>query len=152
MSESTSILGNRVLRKEDPKFLTTGGVYVDDVRVDLVGAAAVTYVRATMAHARITGIDTSEAEGMPGVVTVRTKDNLELAGVQGFVMLDAIFEQATILRTGPDGLTRIIAVIRGVSGSVSRSSWMRAGPSSSCSGDGRSSTARRWASCRPGIV
>ncbi|MEY3615153.1 MAG: hypothetical protein RLZZ518_153, partial [Actinomycetota bacterium] len=27
-----SILGNRVLRKEDPKFLTTGGVYVDDMR------------------------------------------------------------------------------------------------------------------------
>jgi aerobic carbon-monoxide dehydrogenase large subunit len=26
-----SILGNRVLRKEDPKFLTTGGVYVDDL-------------------------------------------------------------------------------------------------------------------------
>ena len=26
-----SILGNRVLRKEDPKFLTTGGKYVDDL-------------------------------------------------------------------------------------------------------------------------
>ena len=26
-----SILGERVLRKEDPKFLTTGGVYVDDM-------------------------------------------------------------------------------------------------------------------------
>jgi carbon-monoxide dehydrogenase large subunit len=27
-----SILGNRVLRKEDPKFLTVGGTYVDDIR------------------------------------------------------------------------------------------------------------------------
>ena len=26
-----SILGNRVIRKEDPKFLTTGGEYVDDL-------------------------------------------------------------------------------------------------------------------------
>ena len=26
-----SILGTRVVRKEDPKFLTTGGTYVDDV-------------------------------------------------------------------------------------------------------------------------
>ena len=26
-----SILGTRVQRKEDPKFLTTGGVYVDDL-------------------------------------------------------------------------------------------------------------------------
>jgi aerobic carbon-monoxide dehydrogenase large subunit len=38
-----SILGNRVLRKEDPKFLTTGGEYVDDLPID--GAAYVTYVR-----------------------------------------------------------------------------------------------------------
>ena len=42
-----SILGNRVLRKEDPKFLTTGGVYVDDMRDEplLAGAAHVTFVR-----------------------------------------------------------------------------------------------------------
>jgi len=25
-----SVLGEKVLRKEDPKFLTTGGVYIDD--------------------------------------------------------------------------------------------------------------------------
>jgi hypothetical protein len=31
-------------------------------------------------------------------------------------MLDAIFEQATILRTGPDGLTRVITA-RGTAGS-----------------------------------
>ena len=38
-----SILGNRVLRKEDPKFLTTGGVYVDDLLDEplLAGAAHV---------------------------------------------------------------------------------------------------------------
>ena len=42
-----SILGNRVLRKEDPKFLTTGGVYVDDMHAEplLAGAAHVTFVR-----------------------------------------------------------------------------------------------------------
>ena len=69
---STSILGNRVLRKEDPKFLTSGGVYVDDVRVDLVGAAAVTYVRSTMASARVLGIDVEEAKAAPGVLGVFT--------------------------------------------------------------------------------
>ena len=54
-----SILGNRVLRKEDPRFLTTGGVYVDDLLTEpmLVGAAHVTYVRSTVAHGVITGID-----------------------------------------------------------------------------------------------
>ncbi|HEX7165733.1 MAG TPA: xanthine dehydrogenase family protein molybdopterin-binding subunit, partial [Acidimicrobiales bacterium] len=63
-----SILGNRVLRKEDPKFLTTGGEYVDDV--PLPGAVHVTYVRSTIAHARITSIDTSEAALAPGVLAV----------------------------------------------------------------------------------
>ena len=49
-----SILGNRVLRKEDPKFLTTGGMYVDDLLDEplLAGAAHVTYVRSTVAHGR----------------------------------------------------------------------------------------------------
>ena len=64
-----SILGERVLRKEDPKFLTTGGVYVDDMDEPLLeGGLHVTYARSTMAHARITGIDTSAAEASPGVV------------------------------------------------------------------------------------
>src|SRR3954452_10065313 len=70
-----SILGNRVLRKEDPKFLTTGGTYVDDL--PLPDAVYVTYVRATMAHAHIT-VDTSEAAGMPGVVAIYTGDDVDL--------------------------------------------------------------------------
>jgi len=77
-----SILGNRVLRKEDPAFLTTGGTYVDDVIDPLLeGAAHVTYVRSTVAHALITAIDTSEAEAMPGVLGVFTADSLGLAPV-----------------------------------------------------------------------
>ena len=74
-----SILGNRVLRREDPKFLTTGGVYLADMDEPLLeGALYVTYVRSTMAHATIAGIDTSEAEGMPGVVAVHTAASLGL--------------------------------------------------------------------------
>ena len=76
-STSRSILGNRVLRVEDPKFLTTGGVYVDDVRVDLVGAAAVTYVRSTMASARILAVDVDEARAAPGVLAVFTAADVE---------------------------------------------------------------------------
>ena len=71
-----SILGNRVLRKEDPKFLTTGGTYVDDL--PLPGAAYVTYVRSTMAHATITSIDTSEAANAPGVLGIYTGDDIDL--------------------------------------------------------------------------
>ena len=77
-----SILGNRVIRKEDPKFLTTGGVYVDDMDEPLLeGALHVTYARSTMAHARITGIDTAAAAEAPGVVAVYTAADLGLEPV-----------------------------------------------------------------------
>ena len=77
-----SILGNRVLRKEDPKFLTTGGVYVDDMRLaELDGALHVTYVRSSVAHGRIVSIDTADALAMPGVVAIYTAEDLGLAPV-----------------------------------------------------------------------
>ncbi len=71
-----SILGNRVLRKEDPKFLTVGGTYVDDI--GLAGALHVAYVRSTFAHARILSIDTEEARKAPGVVAVYTAADVDL--------------------------------------------------------------------------
>jgi len=78
-----SILGNRVLRKEDPKFLTTGGQYVDDLLDEpmLVGAWYVTYVRSSVAHGTITNIDTSGALAQPGVIAVLTAADLELQPV-----------------------------------------------------------------------
>jgi carbon-monoxide dehydrogenase large subunit len=63
-----SILGNRVVRKEDPLFLTKGATYVDDLVLD--GAVHLTFVRSTMAHARITSIDVDEVRGAAGVVAV----------------------------------------------------------------------------------
>jgi carbon-monoxide dehydrogenase large subunit len=71
-----SILGNRVLRKEDPKFLTTGGTYVDDLPLE--GAVFAAFVRSTAAHARITGIDLDEARRAPGVVGVFSAADLGL--------------------------------------------------------------------------
>jgi carbon-monoxide dehydrogenase large subunit len=73
------VLGEKVLRKEDPKFLTTGGVYIDDFsdpRLD--GAAHVVFARSPVAHGTINSIDTSEAEGMPGVLAVHTAASLAL--------------------------------------------------------------------------
>jgi aerobic carbon-monoxide dehydrogenase large subunit len=74
-----SILGNRVARLEDPRFLTVGGTYVEDVV--LPGAAWLTYVRSSVAHARITGIDVSEAKTAPGVLAVLTGDDLSELGL-----------------------------------------------------------------------
>ncbi len=64
-----SILGTRVLRTEDPRFLTTGGVYTEDVVDDrLSGACHVFFVRSPLAHARINSVDLSAVLEAPGVV------------------------------------------------------------------------------------
>jgi len=75
-----SVLGNRVVRKEDPKFITTGGVYLDDLRdvPELAGAAYVAYVRSTVAHGDVTAIDVDEAAAIPGVLGVFTAADLGL--------------------------------------------------------------------------
>jgi carbon-monoxide dehydrogenase large subunit len=71
-------MGTRVVRTEDPRLLTVGGTYVDDVRVpELMGAARVTFVRSPVGHARITGIDTSAALSAPGVVAVLTVADID---------------------------------------------------------------------------
>jgi aerobic carbon-monoxide dehydrogenase large subunit len=75
-----SILGTRVLRTEDPRFLTTGGVYTDDV-VDerLAGACHVFFVRSPIAHARIRSVDVGAALRAPGVSAAFT--GADLAGL-----------------------------------------------------------------------
>ena len=72
-----SILGTRVVRTEDPRFLTTGGVYTDDVR--LPGACHLQFVRSTVAHARIRSVDVSDALQAPGVIAAFT--GADLAGL-----------------------------------------------------------------------
>ena len=72
-----SILGTRVVRTEDPRLLTLGGTYVDDLRLpELAGAARVTFVRSPVAHALITGIDVAAARTAPGVIAVLTVADL----------------------------------------------------------------------------
>ena len=72
-----SILGTRVLRTEDPGFLSTGAVYTEDVQDErLAGACYVHFVRSTVAHAKISGIDTSAAKEAEGVVAVYTAADL----------------------------------------------------------------------------
>ncbi|MGQ0824306.1 MAG: xanthine dehydrogenase family protein molybdopterin-binding subunit [Actinomycetota bacterium] len=72
-----SILGTRVLRSEDPRFLTSGGDYIESI--DIPAALHVVYVQSTAAHARITAIDSRDAAAMPGVVAVVTAADVDLA-------------------------------------------------------------------------
>ena len=79
-----SILGNRVLRVEDARLLTEGGRYLADLQDPrLDGAVHATYVRATLAHAEILGIDVSDALAAPGVVAVVTGPDVDLKPLPG---------------------------------------------------------------------
>lgn len=75
----SSILGNAVRRVEDPRMLTTGGTYVEDL--DLPGAVWAVYVRSPYAHAGIISIDTGDAAQMPGVLGVYTAADLAPIGL-----------------------------------------------------------------------
>ena len=54
------MVGQRIRRREDPRLLRGRGLFVDDLRLD--GALHATFVRSPWAHARVTGIDTSELD------------------------------------------------------------------------------------------
>src|SRR5215218_426747 len=63
-------IGASVVRKEDRRFITGKGRYVDDIKV--LGMTHAHFVRSPHAHARIKSVDTAEAMKMPGVVGVLT--------------------------------------------------------------------------------
>ena len=101
-----SILGTRVLRTEDPRFLTSGGVYTEDV-VDerLAGACHVFFARSPVAHARIEAIDVSAAREAPGVITVFTGADLtELPEIKP----GALFNQQMTRRILATGKVRFV--------------------------------------------
>ncbi len=62
---STRYFGVAVPRLEDPRLLTGGGRYVDDIA--LPGMLHAAFLRSAVAHGRIGSIDLSAARAMPGV-------------------------------------------------------------------------------------
>ena len=72
-------IGQPVTRKEDPKFLTGQGRYVDDIGFPNMAYAAVH--RSIHANAKINAIDTSEAEAAPGVIAVLTGEDYASDGM-----------------------------------------------------------------------
>jgi len=63
--QPTPYIGRSLRRREDYKFLTGKGRYVDDI--NLPGALHLAILRSPHAHARITGIDLSAARAAGGV-------------------------------------------------------------------------------------
>lgn len=67
-------IGARVVRKEDKRFITGKGRYVDDIK--LTGMTHAYFVRSPHAHAKVKRIDSSAALKMPGVIAVLTGKEL----------------------------------------------------------------------------
>src|SRR5882762_7425152 len=63
-------VGQRIKRTEDPRLIKGLAHYVDDIR--LPDTLHVAFVRSIYAHARISGIDVTEALKAPGVIAVYT--------------------------------------------------------------------------------
>ncbi|HEX9868644.1 MAG TPA: xanthine dehydrogenase family protein molybdopterin-binding subunit, partial [Candidatus Tectomicrobia bacterium] len=69
-----SYIGQPLKRFEDPRLLTGGGTFVDDLQLPDMLSAVV--LRSPHAHARICAIEASTARRLPGVVQVLTAEDL----------------------------------------------------------------------------
>jgi carbon-monoxide dehydrogenase large subunit len=76
-------IGARVARKEDKRFITGAGRYVDDMVVPGMKHAA--FVRSPHAHAEIVSIDVTAAKAMPGVIGVLTGKELKADGIGNLI-------------------------------------------------------------------
>lgn len=70
---SDKLVGQPLVRKEDPRLLRGDGRYVDDLGR---GALAAAFVRSPVAHARIADIDVTDALDVEGLVAVYTHEDL----------------------------------------------------------------------------
>ncbi|WP_205684142.1 aerobic carbon-monoxide dehydrogenase large subunit [Deinococcus sp. LM3] len=75
----TLTMGKSMKRKEDPRFLTGNGNYVDDMR--LPGMLYMAIVHSPYPHANIKGIDKTAALAVPGVKAVITGEDLVAASL-----------------------------------------------------------------------
>ena len=81
-----SLLGTQVRRVEDPDLLAGRGTFIANMRDE--GMARAVFVRSSMAHARIAGIDTADAEKAPGVIAVLTARDIDVQPFHGFMVLN----------------------------------------------------------------
>ena len=87
-SVQPALIGARVRRVEDPRFLLGKARYIEDIVVP--GMVDAAFVRSPLAHAEIKSIDATDALEIPGVLAVM--DGRDLAGKASPVVSDAIFD------------------------------------------------------------
>ncbi|MDA1118208.1 MAG: xanthine dehydrogenase family protein molybdopterin-binding subunit [Proteobacteria bacterium] len=75
------LIGARIQRKEDYRFLTGAGQYTDDVTLPRQTYAA--FVRSPHGHAKIKSINAAKAKAAPGVLAVYTGEDIAAAKLGG---------------------------------------------------------------------
>ena len=80
---ASSLIGSRVERKEDKKFLTGKGRYTSDI--NLANQTYAYFVRSPHARATISKVDISKASNAPGVVKILTGDDLAKDKIGGLI-------------------------------------------------------------------
>lgn len=83
MDQPVSKIGDAPKRREDPKFLTGRGAYLDDLVLDRLCHAV--FLRSPHAHAQIDTIDTSAAKVTLGVIAVLTNEDVTAGGVSALM-------------------------------------------------------------------
>ncbi len=100
------LIGERVLRTEDPDLVTGHGTFIDNLKID--GAVHVVFVRSPIAHGRIVEIDARAALEMPGVLGIFTHGDLTADGI-GPLPIDMAILPAQIRRSAlADSVVRYV--------------------------------------------
>jgi carbon-monoxide dehydrogenase large subunit len=109
-----SILGNTVIRLEDPELLRGEASYIDNL--DLPGKCHLVLVRSMVAHGLVRNVDVAGAREMPGVVGAFTADDLGIAPHQVFVPVAEAFARPPLaterVRFVGDAVAAIVAETR----------------------------------------
>jgi carbon-monoxide dehydrogenase large subunit len=99
MATETRLFGSAIKRREDPRFITGRGQYVDDVK--LPGMTHAAFARSPHAHATIRGINTAAAKAVPGVVAVYTGQDCQVGGLPcGWMLPDIKVPPRPVLAAG----------------------------------------------------
>src|SRR6478672_10106105 len=104
-----SLLGNVVLRVEDPDLLSGRAAYVDDLGLD--GVLHLAFVRSPVAHAVVRSIDVADALGMPGVVAALTAADLDLPPVPSFMRLHELCARPALAGATVNFVGEAVAVV-----------------------------------------
>ncbi|MGI9062520.1 MAG: xanthine dehydrogenase family protein molybdopterin-binding subunit [Pseudonocardiaceae bacterium] len=81
-----SLIGTAVRRVEDPDLVRGRATYVDDLPID--GLCHLAFVRSSLAHGTLLGVDATAARAAPGVVAVFTATDLAIPRHHSFVGLN----------------------------------------------------------------